>query len=99
MAIKALGGCVAYLTHCLLDIQTLGMAQFEEYSPPDVLNTTLTPEDKVEDQWRGGNAMVLDAITLRNLRIVQDESCLYDRLNFCSTAMGKRLVYKPIINY
>ncbi|XP_034836109.1 probable DNA mismatch repair protein Msh6 isoform X1 [Maniola hyperantus] len=94
LAIKALGGCVSYLTHCLLDIQILGMAQFEEYSPPDVLNTTLTPEDKVENQWRGGNTMVLDAITLRNLRIVQDEGCLYDKLNFCSTPMGKRLLYQ-----
>ncbi|XP_045779005.1 probable DNA mismatch repair protein Msh6 isoform X2 [Maniola jurtina] len=94
LAIKALGGCVSYLTHCLLDIQTLGMAQFEQYSPPDVLNTTLTPEDKVENQWRGGNTMVLDAITLRNLRIVQDEGCLYDKLNFCSTPMGKRLLYQ-----
>ncbi|XP_039760055.1 probable DNA mismatch repair protein Msh6 isoform X3 [Pararge aegeria] len=94
LAIKALGGCVSYLTGCLLDIQILGMAQFEEYSPPDVLNTTLSPEDKVENQWRGGNTMVLDAITLRNLRIVQDEGCLYDKVNFCSTPMGKRLLYQ-----
>ncbi|CAK1593977.1 unnamed protein product [Parnassius mnemosyne] len=94
LAIKALGGCVAFLTDCLLDIQILDMAQFTSYSPPDVINRTLSPEVKAQNQWRGGNIMVLDAITLRNLRIVQDEGCLYDKLNFCSTAMGKRLLYQ-----
>lgn len=87
---KALGGCVSYLTDCLLDIQILGMSLFEEYSPPDVLNSTLLLEDKVENEWKGRNTMVLDAITLRNLRIVLDEGCLYDKLNYCSTPMGKR---------
>jgi hypothetical protein len=92
LAIKALGGCVLYLTDCLLDIQILGMAQYTSYEPPDVLNKTLSQEPKVENQWEGGTTMVLDAITLRNLRIVQDEGCLLEKLNFCSTAMGKRSV-------
>lgn len=92
-AIKALGGCVIYLTDSLLDIQILGMAQFASYSPPDVLNKTLSQETKVE-KWEGGNTMVLDAITLRNLRIVQDEGCLFDKLNYCTTHMGKRLLYQ-----
>ncbi|XP_075984806.1 DNA mismatch repair protein Msh6 isoform X2 [Anticarsia gemmatalis] len=94
LAVKALGGCVSCLTDCLLDIQVLGMSQFTSYAPPDVLNKTLPPEVKVESRWEGGTTMVLDAITLRNLRIVQDEGCLYDRLNFCSTHMGKRLLYQ-----
>ncbi|XP_064074096.1 probable DNA mismatch repair protein Msh6 isoform X1 [Vanessa tameamea] len=94
LAVKALGGCVAYLTDCLLDIQILGMSQFEEYAPPDVLNSTILSNDKVENEWTGGNTMILDAITLRNLRIVQDEGCLYDKLNFCTTPMGKRLLYQ-----
>ncbi|CAH2095409.1 unnamed protein product [Euphydryas editha] len=94
LAVKALGGCVSYLTDCLLDIQILGMSLFEEYSPPDVLNSTMLLEDKVENEWKGGNTMVLDAITLRNLRIVLDEGCLYDKLNYCSTPMGKRLLYQ-----
>ncbi|CAH0760592.1 unnamed protein product [Diatraea saccharalis] len=94
LAIKALGGCVSYLTDCLLDIQILGMSQFNLYEPPDVLNKTLSQENKVDNRWEGGSTMVLDAITLRNLRIVQDDGCLYDRLNFCSTAMGKRWLYQ-----
>ncbi|XP_063832736.1 probable DNA mismatch repair protein Msh6 [Ostrinia nubilalis] len=94
LAIKALGGCVSYLTDCLLDIQILGMSQFETYAPPDVLNKTLSQEEKAENRWEGGNTMVLDAITLRNLRIVQDDGCLYEKLNFCSTAMGKRWLYQ-----
>ncbi|XP_063381662.1 probable DNA mismatch repair protein Msh6 [Cydia fagiglandana] len=94
LAIKALGGCVSYLSQCLLDIQVLGMSQFESFAPPDVLNKTLSQELKVENKWEGGSTMVLDAITLRNLRIVQDEGCLYDKLNFCATAMGKRLLYQ-----
>ncbi|CAG4959685.1 unnamed protein product [Colias eurytheme] len=92
LAIKALGGCVAFLSDCLLDIQILGMAQYSEYTPPDVLNTTIC--EKENNKWTGGSTMVLDAITLRNLRIVQDEGCLYDKLNFCSTPMGKRLLYQ-----
>ncbi|XP_047510780.1 probable DNA mismatch repair protein Msh6 [Pieris napi] len=91
LAIKALGGCVAFLTECLLDIQILGMSQFSEYTPPDVLNMTIQNETS---QWTGGSTMVLDSITLRNLRIVQDEGCLYDKLNLCSTPMGKRLLYQ-----
>ncbi|XP_068619539.1 probable DNA mismatch repair protein Msh6 isoform X2 [Battus philenor] len=94
LAIKALGGCVAFLTDCLLDIQILDMAQFTTYNPPDIVNTTLSPEVKAQNQWRGGSTMVLDSITLKNLRIVQDEGCLYDKLNFCSTPMGKRLLYQ-----
>lgn len=94
LGIKALGGVVACLTACLLDIQVLGMNQFTSYAPPDVLNKTLPSEVKVENRWEGGSTMVLDAITLRNLRIVQDEGCLYERLNFCSTHMGKRLLYQ-----
>lgn len=68
------------------------MNQFTSYAPPDVLNETLSQELKDENRWEGGSTMVLDAITLRNLRIVQDEGCLYERLNFCSTHMGKRFV-------
>lgn len=83
---------MSYLTDCLLDIQILGMAQFSDYSPPDVLNRTLLQEQK-ESRWEGSSTMVLDAITLRNLRIVQDEGCLYDKLNFCSTAFGKRYYF------
>ncbi|KAL4716214.1 hypothetical protein ACJJTC_004708 [Scirpophaga incertulas] len=94
LAIKALGGCVSYLTECLLDIQILEMSQFISYEPPDVLNKTLSQEVAVENRWEGGNTMVLDAITLKNLRIVQDEGCLYDKLNFCSTSMGKRSLYQ-----
>lgn len=70
------------------------MSQFAKYTPPDVLNRTMSEEMKVEmkmkNKWEGGNTMVLDAITLRNLRIVQDEGCLFEKFNFCSTAMGKR---------
>ncbi|CAK1545535.1 unnamed protein product [Leptosia nina] len=95
LAVKALGGCVAYLTTCLLDIQILGMSQFSEYSPPDVFNTSMTmSQTEKTNLWTGGTTMVLDSITLRNLRIVQDEGCLYDKLNMCSTPMGKRLLYQ-----
>ncbi|KAM3962106.1 DNA mismatch repair protein Msh6 [Aphomia sociella] len=94
LAIKALGGCVSYLTDCLLDIQILGMSQFTTYAPPDVLNRTLSEDNKVENRWEGGTTMILDSITLRNLRIVQDAGCLYDKLNFCSTPMGKRWLYQ-----
>ncbi|KAH9639495.1 hypothetical protein HF086_003628 [Spodoptera exigua] len=79
LAIKALGGVVSCLTDCLLDIQVLGMNQFTSYAPPDVLNKTLPPEVKIENRWEGGSTMVLDAITLRNLRIVQDEGLIKER--------------------
>lgn len=91
LAVKALGGCVSYLTDCLLDIQVLSMSQFTSHCPPDGVQVT-SQQDKNVNNWEGSNTMVLDAITLRNLRIVQVEGCLYDKLNFCSTKMGKRLV-------
>ncbi|KAJ2954741.1 hypothetical protein O0L34_g3044 [Tuta absoluta] len=95
LAIKALGGCVSYLTECLLDVQILGMSQFSAYEPPDALNRTVSlSQDDTAGKWEGGSTMILDAITLRNLRIVQDEGCLYDKLNYCSTPMGKRLLYQ-----
>lgn len=75
------------------------MSQFESYAPPDVLNKTLSQEEKVVNRWEGGSTMVLDAITLKNLRIVQDDGCLYEKLNFCSTAMGKRFVYISLLFY
>ncbi|XP_041982809.1 probable DNA mismatch repair protein Msh6 isoform X2 [Aricia agestis] len=93
LAIKALGACVTYLTECLLDLQVLTMGQFTRYTPPDVQTDTNT-DTQEKSEWTGGNTMVLDAITLKNLRIVQDEGCLYDRLNFCSTPMGKRFLYQ-----
>ncbi|XP_049885567.1 probable DNA mismatch repair protein Msh6 isoform X2 [Pectinophora gossypiella] len=95
LAVKALGGCVTYLTECLLDVQVLGMSQFASYEPPDVASSQSSQSqgDKPA-KWEGGSVMVLDAITLRNLRIVQDVGCLYDKLNYCSTAMGKRLLYQ-----
>lgn len=91
LAIKALGGCVSYLGDCFLDIQVLSMSQFTSHSLPDG-SQAISQQDKNVNKWKGGNTMVLDAITLRNLRIVQVEGCLYDKLNVCSTNMGKRLV-------
>lgn len=91
LAIKALGACIDYLTTCLLDIQILGMAQFTPYVPSDVASTQVKREGAV---WQGGNTMVLDAITLRNLRVVGEEGSLYDKLNYCCTAMGKRLLHQ-----
>ncbi|XP_055546484.1 probable DNA mismatch repair protein Msh6 [Wyeomyia smithii] len=88
LALKALGGCIWYLKRCLLDQQIIALATFELYIPPD--------DDRVREQLKITNAnrfLVLDSITLANLRITDGEQSLVYRMDHCCTKFGKRLFH------
>ncbi|XP_061519596.1 probable DNA mismatch repair protein Msh6 [Anopheles gambiae] len=94
LALKALGGCVWYLQRCLLDQQVLSLATFEEYVPLDEhRETTETIAKRIDDAARAKRFMVLDSITLNNLKIVGSEGSLVDRMDHCCSKFGKRLLY------
>lgn len=83
LAVHALGGCVYLLKEFLLEQQLLAQGCFNTYIPPDFsaannragLNYT--------------NTMVIDAVTIKNLRLFGENS-LNSILDRCCTAFGKR---------
>lgn len=89
LAIHALGGCVYLLKEYLLDQQLLAQSQFKTYIPPDCPNESIHLETKLMHN------MVLDAITINNLRIF-GEGSLMKTLDHCCTAFGKRLLQEWI---
>ncbi|KAF7387459.1 hypothetical protein HZH68_013136 [Vespula germanica] len=85
LAVHALGGCIYLLKEYLLDQQLLAQSQFKTYIPADSLSENARTETKLM------NNMVLDAITINNLRIF-GEGSLMKTLDHCCTAFGKRLL-------
>ncbi|XP_033224554.1 probable DNA mismatch repair protein Msh6 isoform X2 [Belonocnema kinseyi] len=82
LAVNALGGCVYLLRDYFLDQQLLAQARFKSYMPPDFTSGgTQFP-----------NNMVLDSITINNLKILTGEGSLMKMLDRCCTAFGKRLL-------
>lgn len=70
-----------YLKDCLLDMQVLAMKKFEIYHPID----TVTNSKQITRDY-----MVLDAVTMENLRLVEGQGSLQNVLDHCLTAFGKR---------
>lgn len=99
MALKALGGCLWYLTKCLIDQQIMDMARFSVYTPPDMAEVVAVNADPlavVADRMKKQNFnkhMVLDSITLSNLKVLNDDMSLYQTLDQCCTKFGKRLLH------
>ncbi|KAI4503557.1 hypothetical protein M0802_000960 [Mischocyttarus mexicanus] len=86
LAVRALGGCIYLLKEYLLDQQLLAQSQFKTYVPPDLFN-----DHDARTETKLMNNMVLDAITINNLRIF-GEGSLMKTLDYCVTAFGKRLL-------
>ena len=84
LAVHALGGCVYLLKECLLEQQLLAHERFKTYVPPDFSSQSSAGS-------KFANNMVLDAITINNLRIF-GEGSLMKALDRCCTAFGKRLL-------
>lgn len=80
LAIHALGGCVYLLKDFLLEQQLLAQACFNTYIPPDF---------SAASNLSLANNMVIDAVTIKNLRIF-GEGSLCSVLDRCCTAFGKR---------
>lgn len=96
LALKALGGCLWYLQKCVIDAQIMDMARFNFYMPPDIVDIDSDELDKSVAQiakrtWN--KHMVLDSITLSNLKIINDAKSLYSTLDQCCTKFGKRLLH------
>lgn len=92
LALKALGACVWYLTKCVIDEQIMAMARFNYYIPPDIKVDDLDKMAADIAKKNFNKHMVLDSITLSNLKIVDDERSLYNTLDHCCTKFGKRLL-------
>lgn len=96
LALKALGGCLWYLQKCVIDAQIMDMARFNFYLPPDIVDIDSDELDKsvakiAKKNWN--KHMVLDSITLSNLKIVNDAKSLFSTLDHCCTKFGKRLLH------
>lgn len=88
LALKSLGGCLWYLKENLLDQQVLAVANFKFYIPPD---EPLKSQGEKRPEKR---FMVLDNITLNNLRVTGNESSLFTLLDHSCTKFGKRLLHQ-----
>lgn len=71
-----------YLKDSELDIYILSMRKFEMYVPIDTVT-----KNKISRDY-----MVLDAITMENLKLLGGPGTLQRVLDRCETAFGKRLV-------
>lgn len=99
LALKALGGCLWYLQKCVIDAQIMEMARFNFYMPPDIVDIDSDELDKSVAQiakktWN--KHMVLDSITLSNLKIINDAKSLFSTLDQCCTKFGKRMLHNWI---
>ncbi|XP_058798802.1 probable DNA mismatch repair protein Msh6 isoform X3 [Phymastichus coffea] len=83
LAIAALGGCVSTLKEYLLDQHLLSQGIFKTYSPPSFDVTT--------NKTKFSHNMILDAMTLNNLKILGTEGSLIKILDHCCTPFGQRL--------
>lgn len=93
LGLKAIGGCLWYMSKCLVDQQIMSMAQFSFYTPPDNVNTSdiTTVATKFATSTLNRH-MVLDSISLSNLKINDDANSLLSTLDHCCTKFGKRLL-------
>lgn len=99
LALQALGGCLYYLSKCLVDLQIMSLARFSVYTLPDDSATHWDPSQlepmavkKLSANIRMRH-MVLDSISLSNLKITEVENSLLARLDQCCTKFGKRLLH------
>lgn len=81
LTLKALGACMWYLKDSELDIHVLSMKKFEMYHPID----TTTSKEKITRGY-----MVLDSVTMENLKLLGGTGTLQKVLDHCQTSFGKR---------
>lgn len=83
LVLRSMGGLIWYLKTSLIDQQVIDSTCFKKYTLPD--------EDNSGDTVEYRN-MVLDAITLHNLRVIGDDYSLLKTVDYCCTKFGKRLL-------
>ncbi|TMS36353.1 hypothetical protein L596_003539 [Steinernema carpocapsae] len=102
MAISALGATMWYLKRCLVDVDLITMKNFTVYDPSSPVSSEAAETDS--SFWKN-KRMILDCAALTNLNLVgpldtrrqkalRDPTALkyslYNTINSCSTAFGKR---------
>ena len=101
LAIHAMGGILWCLKKCLIDLEIISMKNIEVYSPED--NKICLP---IADKKRTFTQkyMVLDSITLANLEVIRNnidgstQGTLFERVDYCNTGFGKRLLKSWLVN-
>lgn len=90
LALKAFGATIWYMTKCLIDQQIMAMARYSVYVPPDVYGDAQLEASRSVANVNRNRHMVLDAITLSNLKVCNSEGSLLSGLDHCCTKFGKR---------
>ena len=104
LAVNAMGGIVWCLKKCLIDHEILSMKNFEIYNPVENLITVETNKNDLKKTFSKQKYMVLDSISLANLEIFENNfdqtqtATLYEKLDFCCTLFGKRLLKYWLVN-
>ncbi|CAG7726423.1 unnamed protein product [Allacma fusca] len=90
LGVKALGAVIWYLKKCLIEFDLLSMKEFHVYFPADETQSSSSCHKKLSQS--SPKFMILDGVTLRNLNINSGAGNLLSKIDFTSTAFGKRLL-------
>lgn len=98
LALRSIGACLWYMSKCLVDEQIVSLARYTTYIPPD--NLTFDSNESLDESVNKtiyskifNRHMVLDSITLSNLKLTDDDYSLLNTLDYCCTRFGKRLLH------
>lgn len=102
LALRSIGACLWYLSKCVVDQQIMSLAHYNIYVPPDNLNESSVSFDETVNKTINSKIMnrhmVLDSITLSNLKLTDENYSLLNTLDHCCTRFGKRLLHNWICN-
>ena len=104
LALNAMGGIFWCLRKCLIDNEILSMKNFEIYQPVENVITDEVSKREIKKKLAQQKYMVLDSISLTNLEVIENnydgsqKGTLYEQLDYCNTAFGKRLLKNWIVN-
>lgn len=103
LALRSIGACLWYMTECRIDEQIVSLGRYSMYTPPDNVkfDSIESFEESVNKTIRSkmtSRHMVLDSITLSNLKLTDENYSLLNALDHCCTRFGKRLLHNWICN-
>lgn len=103
LALRSIGACLWYMSKCLVDEQIVSLGKYTIYIPPDNIkfdsNESLDESvNKTLNSKIMNRQMVLDSITLSNLKLTDENYSLLSTLDHCCTRFGKRLLHNWICN-
>ncbi len=101
LALRSLGACMWYMSRHLIDEQIVSLRRFAVYTPPDKFDTIENLEEsfnKTLSSKMTSRHMVLDSITMSNLKLTEENYSLLNTLDHCCTKFGKRLLHNWVCN-